>query len=124
MTRRCPVCEKYLEEDKFYSTHKYCKNCLAEYSRNEYNKRTEWIRELKSKPCMDCGKTYHYVMMQFDHRDGGTKLNTVSRLITGNRKRELVEAEIAKCDLVCSNCHSYRSWLRLQDIPLRVYKYE
>jgi hypothetical protein len=37
----------------------------------------------------------------------------VSRLLQEGVATEKLLAEIAKCDLVCSNCHRIRTWERL-----------
>lgn len=48
--------------------------------------------------------------MQFDHI-GTDKVGNVGRLKCSNGM-EAVLAEIAKCELVCANCHSVRSLKR------------
>lgn len=66
------------------------------------------IREAKNRPCFDCGIQYPYYVMQFDHREPAKKLFTI-----GNRGAlktlEVLNAEIAKCDVVCANCHMERT---------------
>ena len=71
-----------------------------------------YISNLKaSTPCKDCGVSYPPFVMEFDHRGGETKLNNVSRLTHyGSRKK--IDAEIAKCDIVCANCHRIRTHKR------------
>src|SRR6266581_1725746 len=59
---------------------------------------------LKSRPCADCGVQYPPYVMQFDHRDPAEKSFGIGRLITRAWDRML--AEIAKCDVVCANCHA------------------
>jgi hypothetical protein len=49
--------------------------------------------------------------MQWDHRPGFEKLGDISADFWG-RSREDVLAEIAKCDLVCANCHTIRTFNR------------
>ena len=72
----------------------------------------DMIRRLKgSNPCMDCGVTYPFYVMQFDHRPGEAKSFILSK--AKNKTRAEVEAEIAKCDLVCANCHSIRTYERV-----------
>jgi hypothetical protein len=69
------------------------------------------IRELKSVPCADCGGCFPYYVMDFDHVDG-EKLDIVSSLVHRGSVRRLV-AEIAKCEVVCANCHRIRTWNRM-----------
>jgi hypothetical protein len=49
--------------------------------------------------------------MQWDHRPGFEKIGDISGDFWG-RSREEVLAEIAKCDLVCTNCHAIRTFAR------------
>jgi len=80
----------------------------SEYLRTIGNR--PWLDDLKaSTPCADCGQIYPACVMDFDHRPGEEKLFRVAGMVT--RRRELVEAEIEKCDIVCSNCHRIRTHL-------------
>lgn len=69
----------------------------------------EFVRELRRVPCADCGGTFEPYQMDFDHRDPSTKSFqvTAGRAMLMSRARLL--AEIAKCDIVCGNCHATRS---------------
>jgi hypothetical protein len=71
--------------------------------------RRAFVATMKDKPCMDCGVQYPSCVMEWDHRPGEIKLFTISQGV--NRGRPLAEllAEIAKCDLVCANCHRIRT---------------
>lgn len=65
----------------------------------------------KDVPCADCGVVYPPYVMDFDHRDPKQKFCMVSqvwRLCSPRRVRE----EIAKCDVVCANCHRERTHQR------------
>ena len=48
--------------------------------------------------------------MQWDHLPGEVKLGAVSSL-RGRSKKEILD-EIAKCELVCANCHAIRTFQR------------
>lgn len=78
-------------------------------SRRETSARVNAIKE--ASPCKDCGFKYPYYVMQFDHIEDN-KVESVHHLV---RKRTwaAVEAEIAKCELVCANCHAERTHSRL-----------
>lgn len=74
----------------------------------------EWLLALKlDKPCLDCKKVFHPVAMDFDHRNGKDKFQSISLMIQQGYSKERILAEIAKCDLVCSNCHRVRTFNRL-----------
>jgi hypothetical protein len=71
-----------------------------------------WYRTLKDgKPCTDCGGVFHHAAMQWDHLPGSEKLENLGNL-RGKRSRRLVLEEIAKCELVCANCHAIRTFVR------------
>lgn len=73
---------------------------------------TEFIRSQKAHPRADCGVQYAPHVMQFDHvpTRGAKRFNigTIRRHAT----RAALEAEIAKCDVVCVNCHAERTYRR------------
>ena len=48
-------------------------------------------------------------VMDFDHRDPDDKEALISHLVNALSLRRLV-AEMAKCDVVCSNCHRIRTY--------------
>ena len=74
-------------------------------------KRRKELQDYKSiTPCVDCKKIYPFYVMEFDHRDPTTKLDDITHLY--RRKKAILDAEIAKCDLLCSNCHQVRTYLR------------
>lgn len=71
------------------------------------------VREAKNQPCTDCGVRYPYYVMEFDHLDSETKEFNVSAGIT-RASYERLMAEIAKCEVVCANCHAERTHQRKQ----------
>lgn len=73
----------------------------------------EQLNALKSGPCTDCGGSFPPECMDFDHVRG-EKIAGVSQLLTRSRLRAV--AEIAKCELVCANCHRIRTKARRQQL--------
>ena len=70
-----------------------------------------YLKEVKEKnPCMDCKISYPYYMMDFDHVRGKKQANVVELINTLSKKR--IDTEIAKCEVVCSNCHRARTYMR------------
>ena len=70
----------------------------------------EMLRELRERPCMDCGGRFAPHQMDFDHRDVTAKQ---FRLTSGGamlRPTLVLLEEVAKCDVVCANCHRIRTW--------------
>ena len=74
------------------------------------NRKRRLVAELKSGPCLDCGLRFHHAAMDFDHVRG-VKINDVATLVSNGRSGIL--EEIAKCELVCANCHRVRTYRRL-----------
>jgi len=72
--------------------------------------RDEQINKLKARPCMDCGHKFPPVCMDFDHVKG----NKVIKISTyrAHYKWKTLLKEIAKCELVCANCHRIRTQKR------------
>ena len=71
----------------------------------------QYIRDLKeASPCMDCKNKYPYYVMDFDHVRGKKHANVMELIPTLSKKK--IDLEIAKCEIVCSNCHRIRTHVR------------
>ena len=71
----------------------------------------QYLRDLKTKtPCVDCGLNYPYYVMDFDHVRGQKHANVMELVSTLSKKK--IDEEIAKCEIVCSNCHRIRTHMR------------
>lgn len=68
-----------------------------------------WMVELKSKPCHDCGGKFEVCCMDFDHRMGTIKTYNIGSMFAHHYSQELIATELKKCDLVCANCHRIRT---------------
>jgi len=66
------------------------------------------IDEAKSVPCTDCNTQFPLPAMQFDHVRGEKKFNIAAALAVA-LSIERLQAEIAKCEVVCANCHAVRT---------------
>ena len=103
----------------------HCKDCQKKYLKDHYNKNKSYykakarkrakickntLRELKSSPCTDCGQSYPPYVMDFDHVNG-IKERNISSIADGSTK--MLREEIAKCELVCANCHRIRTFKRI-----------
>lgn len=105
----------------------YCNTCRPKYMQfryqsnrkrhdantivNQRKRRTEQRRlvfdYLKVHPCVDCGNS-NPIVLEFHHVRGVKEAN-VGSLISGGYSDETIFSEIAKCDVVCSNCHKIRT---------------
>ena len=79
--------------------------------RRYWRAQSRMLERLKQQPCTDCGGSFPPCAMDFDHQDPGQKRYTVSRMI-GRAGSERIMAEVAKCDIVCSNCNRDRTYRR------------
>jgi hypothetical protein len=71
------------------------------------------IKHKEDNPtCVDCKIDYPPYALDFDHLPGFTKKFALSCSGTKGRKIESIKEEIDKCELVCSNCHRHRTYLR------------
>ncbi len=131
--RRCSRCRRCLPIEQFPLRRKggdarysHCRDCKAAYQREWYarngerhravtaanraaqrEKNKDIVRAAKNRPCADCGLRFPPYVMDFDHVRG-KKVENIALLKTYASSSALV-AEIAKCDVVCANCHRVRT---------------
>lgn len=104
--------KEYMREyhRKWYHKNKErIKNRKSKSSKKRRNKILDFIKSLKEVPCKDCGNSYPYYVMDFDHVIGN------KRFTIGQNKTlsiETLKQEIKKCEIVCANCHRIRTFNR------------
>jgi hypothetical protein len=80
--------------------------------RQEVAKVLQELHLLKEKSgCFDCRNKFPHYVLEFDHRPGEKKIDVVYRVLK-NYGAEMAWLEVAKCDIVCSNCHKVRTYAR------------
>jgi hypothetical protein len=103
----------------FYAGDRICKECRKAASRayqaaNGQPARLRLRDEVRafklSRGCADCGYKSHVDALEFDHLGVAEKKFDVSRFY--NHRAADVWAEVAKCDVVCANCHRVRTAAR------------
>ena len=68
----------------------------------------EYINSLKLQPCSDCSSTYPPYVMHFDHLpERGQKKFGIAK--GWSKPWDVLKEELAKCELVCANCHAIRT---------------
>ena len=94
-----------------YNVEYYRRNRRKEIDRVMTRQRAtlEFLRQLRRVPCKDCSGAFEPHQMDFDHRDPPIKAFNVTTSRAMLMKRERLLAEVAKCDIVCANCHSIRT---------------
>lgn len=95
-------------EERLAYVRKYYRENIHIYQ-NRRQAQRDFLDAFKAKPCMDCGVQYPPHVMDFDHVRG-EKLQGISQMICMPKAR--IEAEVAKCEVVCANCHRERTHQR------------
>lgn len=106
---QCKECHRKMNQKSYKST-KAISNLL------KYEKREAKVAKIKAylldykleHPCIDCGFAV-VETLDFDHREGVTKLFNVSNGAF-SKTLQSVENEVAKCDVRCSNCHRIKTY--------------
>lgn len=88
------------------------KERFADHRKANRSRARQFILDYKKdNACVDCGECYPHYVMDFDHITDDKDRN-ISRLINAQASNARLLIEIAKCELVCSNCHRERTWKR------------
>lgn len=74
--------------------------------RRSIREAVEYLNELKKQPCTDCKQFFEPICMDFDHVRGEKKFNISQGK---SYKKEVIMEELTKCELVCANCHRFRT---------------
>jgi hypothetical protein len=86
------------------------KEYYLEKNRRKRLEIANYIRELKEQSsCLDCCVNYPHYILEFDHTRGTKKIH-----ISKATSWKMLHEELLKCDIVCANCHSARTWQRQQ----------
>lgn len=63
---------------------------------------------LESSSCTHCGEN-DPIVLDFDHLDPSTKISSVANLVCRHRGWAKTAREIAKCQVLCGNCHKIKT---------------
>lgn len=139
--RFCGLCQKDLPQSDFRNRQPACVSCSKTYSQEHYRanksayvekakkgdrrmrqRNRSAVREILERTgCSDCGEK-NIRVLEFDHRNPEEKEINVAQAI-GLWGLKRLQAEIAKCDVVCVNCHKRRThrlrktWASLTSCP-------
>ena len=104
---RCGVCP-HCKINKLTTTSGWCNRCRTDL-REQSNRAVLAAR--RAEPCVDCGLV-EPAIMELDHvPERGTKEFGLGSQKQG-RNPQKFQAEAAKCDTVCPNCHKRRTLAR------------
>ena len=124
--KRCPKCKAYKSRREFFKDKArkdglqcHCKDCrclalirwqkenkglCSSYTKKWYGKKTKFYIEYKKElKCQECDEN-HLACLEFHHRNPDEKDFGIGNAIVAKGIEQLID-EIAKCDVLCSNCH-------------------
>lgn len=125
-TKKCCNC-KEIKSVKLFNKrgtgyNSWCKKCCNKYHKKYYSNtraihyeittrrrivlRQKLLEYLKEHPCVDCGES-NPITLEFHHLKN--KKYNIANIIKYVSSWDTVLKEIAKCDIVCSNCHKKRT---------------
>ena len=106
--KTCKICKSSLPETEFYKANSAgnlrteCKTCKKQLETESTNKRRQEFYDWKRTLCCErCGFN-DFRALQFHHL--GDKEATIARMV-GHSALETIQAEAAKCTVLCANCH-------------------
>lgn len=128
-SRRCSKCAEVKPLEAFNRSGDgwqwYCRECFRGYfrkrgqlhrdqsgtagARRRRAARAHILDVLRRTSCTDCGET-DAVVLEFDHLH--SKSADVTRMVDDGRSPAELDREIAKCEVVCVNCHRRRTCVR------------
>jgi len=109
-TKLCWTCwlEKPIEDFpmRAWEQYPYCRECYNKSKLKYSDRNVKHIADilLESGGCAMCWET-DITCLDFHHRDPSKKEMSVMRLWASQRSIATIDKEIAKCDILCSNCH-------------------
>ena len=104
-TYRCHDCNKpvFAKYSKIWRGRKLCQVCHTRERNSISAEFEEYIREVYSRGCAFCAvKSGRF---HLDHVNMFSKTGTVGTMILSGRPADEIKAEIAKCQLLCIDCH-------------------
>jgi hypothetical protein len=110
--------------------HLRCRSCCRQFARQHYarakatylerNRRNNPVQRLAARrfvhqfllahPCVQCGET-DPIVLEFNHLDPTAKAGNLCDLVHGRSSLARLRAEIARCEVLCANCHQRHTTL-------------
>lgn len=115
---RCRLCQSWYDK-RVYRESATRRTSMKIRARGTRKRNAERVAAyLATHPCVDCGEA-DTIVLDFDHVRG-TKRDSVPAMAKSTSMAwETIEAEIAKCEVRCSNCHRRVTHKRRQEKKLR-----
>jgi hypothetical protein len=130
MDKRCKYCDKtYSETDfgvakttktKIYRRNK-CRNCYRQTKNRLKDKRRSLIDDKKAESgCQNCG-IRDVRVLEFHHTDNRTKDFAISDYYYHQFGEDRLLEEIAKCIVLCANCHRILHYQQKANLATRFF---
>lgn len=100
--------KKTKEEQRLYAKEHYQKHKEKYQIRDKKRKDDvrQWVKNYKvNKGCKVC-KEKHPACLHFHHINPNKKEKTISSMIANRISLKKIKIEIAKCEILCANCHA------------------
>ena len=103
----CIDCEKLYKKNHYQAN----RQKYIDKSKNTVKEKVKWFREYKKTlKCSRCPED-HPACIQFHHIDPSIKEGTIRQGISSGWSWKRIKDEIAKCEVICSNCHFKEHWI-------------
>ena len=106
--KTCIGCSQEFEPTN--SRQRYCsrKCSMATNQKKRYDAHRSRLNSIKvDKGCARCGYNSHPAALQWNHINRDDKSFEIGSMVLVSWSR--IEAEMAKCEVLCSNCHAIHS---------------
>lgn len=101
----CATCKRYIYASyvRSWQGRYLCDKCYEVVHKDISPELTAYIKDIYSRGCAFCNVTSG--RFYFDHINMFTKVNSVMAMVNAGEPEEDIKTEIAKCQLLCADCH-------------------
>jgi len=110
--KTCSTCRIEKQDTEFYNkgkenrTNSSCKSCFNAYCIERWKQRKIKVIKQFGNKCADCSVSHHPNVYEFHHLNPETKDFSWDKIRLFSEER--MQKELAKCILLCANCHRLR----------------
>ena len=107
----CKPCKRVYDREHYANKSQENKDRKVSLQKQRHIENRQYMYDyLKTHPCVTCGES-DPVVLEFDHIDQSTKLLAVSLMADYSLSK--IKEEIAKCRVLCANCHKRHTAIQL-----------
>lgn len=115
----CLVCAREKGKAFYHALPEEKKKIYNQAKQRAARRNQIWICEyLSNHPCVDCAEV-DIELLDLDHLDATTKVRDICSMVRGGYSLKRIQEEVAKCEVVCANCHRKRTNRRGNNYRLR-----